>query len=137
MNNVNLNNFIGTESYKRFITLNPGEGYLRIRAYAASGAIPIKGLKVVVSKIIDNQNIIFFEGETDESGMIERISLPAPLAEKNNLMVPEASTYDISSTYVPNNSTERFNVSMYDGICVMQNISIVPNVGMGRDFYGS
>lgn len=136
MNNVNLNNFIGTESYKRFITLNPGEGYLRIRAYAASGAIPIKGLKIVVSKIIDDNNIIFFEGETDESGMIEKIALPAPLTDKNNLIIPEAATYDISSTYPPNNSTERFNVSMYDGICVMQNISIVPSVGMGRDFYG-
>lgn len=136
MNNVNLNDFIGTESYKRFITLNPGEGYLRIRAYAASGAIPIEGLRIVVSKDIDNQNVIFFEGETDESGMIDRISLPAPITDKNNLVTPEAATYNISSTYTPNNSTERFNVSMYDGICVMQNISIVPNVGSGRYYYG-
>jgi len=136
MNNVNLNDFIGSESYRRFINLNPGEGYLRIRAYAASGAIPIEGLRVVVSKDIDNQNVIFFEGETDESGMIERISLPAPITDNNNLVAPEAATYNISSTYTPNNTTERFNVSMYDGICVMQNISIVPNVGMGRDFYG-
>ena len=136
MNNVNLNSFIGTESYKKFITLNPGEGYLRIRAYAASGAIPIKGLKIMVSKIIDDQNVVFFEGETDESGMIEKIALPAPLTDKDNLLVPEAATYDILSTYVPNNAPEKFNVSMYDGICVMQNISIVPNVGMGREFYG-
>ena len=137
MNNVNLNDFIGSDSYRRFITLNPGEGYLRIRAYAASGAIPIEGLRIVVSKDIDNQNVIFFEGETDESGMIDRISLPAPITDKNNLVAPEAATYNISSTYTPNNTTERFNVSMYDGICVMQNISIVPNVGSGRYYYGS
>lgn len=137
MNNVNLNNFIGTESYKRFITLNPGEGYLRIRAYAASGAVPIEGLKVVVSKDIDNQNVIFFEGTTDESGMINRISLPTPLTENNDMMVPESTTYRITSTYTPNGNSEVFNVNMYNGICVMQNISIVPSVGSGREFYGS
>ena len=44
--NVNDENFINSTLYQNFIRQNPEAGYLKIRAYAASSAIPIEGLKV-------------------------------------------------------------------------------------------
>ena len=47
--------FTNTKSYQDFIKENPTEGYLKIRAYAASQAIPISGLNIIVSKITINK----------------------------------------------------------------------------------
>ena len=50
--NVNDKDFLNSEVYKSFINSNSGVGFLKIRAYAASGAVPISGLSIVVSKDI-------------------------------------------------------------------------------------
>lgn len=124
--NVNDENFKNSTIYQDFIKENPMTGSLRIRAYAASQAIPIQGLKVMITTDIDNDKIIFFEGFTDSSGVIDGIKLPAPKLEPDNLDVPNKTTYEIMATYVPDNVTKIYYVNMYEDICVVQNINIVP-----------
>ena len=130
MNTYNINDkeFQKTETYKKYIEENPTFGNLRIRSYAAGGAIPISNLKIIVRKIIDNNNIIFFEGITDNSGLIERIKLPTPKQNPNNLDVPNETTYDIIATYEKENLNLNYQVKMYEGVCVIQNINIVPSL---------
>lgn len=120
--------FIDSESYEDFMKVNSSNGNLRIRAYAASQALPIKGLKVIVSKIIDNNEVVFFEGFTNESGLTERISLPAPKLDPNILDVPNKATYDIYASYQMDNFNQKYEVNIYDGVCVLQDISIVPDM---------
>ena len=136
MNIVNFNDdgFKNTVIYQNFMKENPGTGNLKVRASSASGAIPIKGLKVVVSSIINNIKVIFYEGVTDDSGLTGKINLPAP-SLSDNMNVPKSIVYEVETTYVPDNSKVVYNVNMYDGICVVQNINIVPEVL--RDSYGS
>ena len=116
--------------YQKFLKENPGSGNLRIRAYAANGALPIPNLKIVITKNIDNNKITFFEGVTDESGIIERIKLPAPIIDSNNLIQPNSVSYDITATY--NNIDLLYKINMYDNVCVIQNISVVPDTGLGE-----
>ena len=125
MNNISYDEFMKTDSYDNFIKNNPSLGYLSIRANAANLALPISDLKIVVSKIIDNNNIIFYEGKTDDSGMIKKISLPAP-KKVDNLLIPLSTTYNIDVLY--NNKKLNYNVKIYDGICIIQNINIVPEM---------
>ena len=125
--NINDESFKKTEVYDKFILANPSRGYLKIRAYAASQAIPISGLKIVVSKIVDNQRIIFFEGTTNESGVIEKIVLPAPKLNTDNLNAPSGITYDITATYNNENITNTYKINVYENIYVIQTISLVPN----------
>ena len=66
----NDSNFKELDIYKNFIKENSGNAYLDIRTSAASEAIPISGVKIIISKIIDNNKIIFYEGLTDSSGML-------------------------------------------------------------------
>ena len=121
---------MNNDIYKKFIKENPGSGNLRIRAYAANGAVPISNLKIIVSKTIDGNKIKFFEGVTNESGIISRIVLPAPITNPDNLISPNSTTYDITASY--NNIDLLYKINMYDDVCVVQNISVVPDMGMGE-----
>ena len=127
MNNVNItdSNFISTIVYKNFMIETTGRGILNIRASFANQALPITNLKVVVSKEIENYNVIFYEGVTNISGLIEKISLPTPPKENDDLIAPKNTTYKITTLY--NNREYTYVVNMYDGICVVQNINIVPS----------
>lgn len=127
MNNVNIkdSNFISTIVYKNFMIENTGRGILNIRASFANQALPITNLKVVVSKEIENYNVIFYEGVTNISGLIGKISLPTPPKENDDLIAPKTTTYKITALY--NNREYTYVVNMYDGICVVQNINIVPS----------
>ena len=124
--NINDNDFINSDLYKSFIKENPSRGSLRIRAYTASGAIPVKGLKVVISTEYNNNNIIFYEGVTNESGLIEKVSLPTPKLITDNLDVPKKTTYNILAIYEPEGLNKDYKVNMYEDVCVVQNINVAP-----------
>ena len=132
MNTVNINDedFVKTKAYQDFLVSNPSNGFLKVRAFAANQAIPISGLKVVVTKNIGNNNVVFFEGYTNESGVIEKISLPAPKLDLNNLDIPKSASYEIATTYLKDNTSELYKVNIYENIYVIQNISIVPNMNL-------
>ena len=118
-------NFMKTEAYQKFMDQNPGRGNLKIRAYAASEALPVSGLKVVVSTDYLGYHMIFFEGVTDASGIIQTLSLPTPSLDLNNLEVPSTISYQIQAIS-SENLQQDFVVNMYDGICVVQNINFIP-----------
>ena len=126
MNTVNINddNFKITTEYETFIKNNPGYGFLKIRAYAASEAVPISNLKIEVSTLINNTKYIFYEGTTNSSGISEDITLPAPTKNTDDLIVPLSTVYQILATY--GTIKETFAINMYEGISVVQNISITP-----------
>lgn len=117
--------FKKSKEYQEFITINSGKGNLKIRAYAASEAIPVEGLHITVSTDLKEEKVIFFDGETDASGMIQTLSLPAPPLELNNLQAPLSTLYHITATSKMSLPQE-FLVNMYDGICVVQNINFTP-----------
>ncbi len=137
MNIVNFNdpNFMNSSTYQDFVNNNTSSGYLSIRAYAANQALPIKGLRVIVSKILNNSRVIFYSGITDESGIIERIVLPTPTVSNNDEVVPQSQDYDIEATY--ENQKLLYKIVMYSNISVNQNINVVPNIRLDGGSYGS
>lgn len=128
---VNDENFKQSEEYNEFLEQNPGIGYLRIRAYTASEAIPMNGLNVEVSKEIFGSKVIFFEGITDASGVTERIALPASKTQSDNLVAPVPTIYDVKVSSQMQNINSVYSIKIYDGICVAQNINITPNSQVG------
>lgn len=129
MNTYNFEDkdFKNSNIYKEFMDKNGSFGSLKIRAYGASEAIPISGIKVIIYTIFNDNKIIFFEGVTNESGLIEKIKLPAPKIGENNLDVPEKQVYNIEAKYTPDNLDLFYKVNMYDEVCVVQNINIIPD----------
>ena len=119
--------FVNSSLYKSYLNDNPTYGYLKVRAYAANQAIPISNLKISISKTINNDKIIFFDGYTNDSGVIENIALPAPRLDTNNLDVPKTVSYDIN-VYKDDKITSKYKVDMYEGVYVVQNINVIPDV---------
>lgn len=121
--------------YKEYLDNNKGTGYLNIRAYAANSALPIEGLDVKVYKVIDNDKVIFFEGLTNNSGVITGINLPAPLINANDEVAPSFQEYTVEATY--NDNKLVFIIRVFNGIQVIQNINVVPNMRLDGSMYGS
>ena len=129
MNTYSINDeqFKKTSLYQDFINENPTYGFLRIRAYSASEAIPIPGVQITISTIYKNNKIIYYEGKTNESGLIERISLPTPRLMVDNLDEPKKILYEIKMSYEKENMNQSYEVNMYEGVCTVQNINITPS----------
>ena len=121
--------------YQEFIRNNPGNGYLKIRASSANEAVPVEGLNIKVSKEIGNNNIIFYEGKTDYSGMINDIILPAPMANMDDLVEPNFTEYKINATNA--NTQQEFSISICCGFTVIQYINVTPSGAEIRNFYGN
>lgn len=122
---MNNEEFKNSSLYKKYLEENPKVGYLKIRAYAASSAVPIENLDIIVSKKIDDNNVIFFKGKTNSSGIIEKITLPTKTLVNDNL-APLGTEYDIEASY--NNLKNTFKVMIYDNVYVVQNINVIPNM---------
>lgn len=115
-------------AYLEFLRNNPGNGFLKIRASAANEAVPISGIQIKVTKLIGNTNVVFFEGQTDGSGMINNISLPAPAAIASDEDVPQFTDYNVSATGSMQDLKEEYSVAICCGITVIQYISVTPMI---------
>ncbi len=113
-------------SYQKFVRENPSVGFLKIRASSAYAAVPVSGIRVKVLKKIGEMNVIFFEGETDESGMINDIRLPSPKGVLSDEDVPSHTEYELKVNGSVQNIEREFFVSIFPGITVIQYINITP-----------
>ncbi len=119
--------------FQDFLNNNTGTGMLKIRAYSASEAVPVEGLNVIVSTLIDDNEVIFYEGYTDESGTIDRIVLPAPRISDNNLVSPLKTVYNIKALYPRENMNKEYSINMFEDVCVVQNINVVPDMSLNNE----
>ena len=71
--------------YQEFLKENPENGILKVQVFMANQAIPIANVNILIEKEISNETLDFFNGMTNESGIIEAISLPAPKIEDNDI----------------------------------------------------
>lgn len=132
---MSLEEFKDTYKYQEFINLNPAFGRLKIRAYTASEAIPVRGLDVKITKIIDGVNVVFFEGKTDSSGVIENILLPAPKLDNAGNQVPPSIEYNLTASYDEKFKPVVYKVIIYDNIYVIQNINVLPEANLEEQIW--
>lgn len=117
-------------SFQKYLEDNPGTGYLKVRASSANEAMPIEGVEVIVSKKIGDNTIVFYDGKTDASGMINGIKLPTPKRINNNLEAPNFSTYNLRAVYPDDSYDQNYEISLCCSITIVQYINITPKVNM-------
>ena len=127
VNKESLNN---DSVYQEFVKDNPGQGTLKVRVTSASEAIPVEGVDVVVSKDIGDNTYIFYEGKTDNSGMINNVKLPTPIRITNNLEVPKFTTYKLKVDYLKDKFSKTYEISLCCGSGLIQYVNITPMVNM-------
>ena len=51
--------------------------------------------------------------------------------KNDNLVVPEKTEYEIEVLYKPDGIKSLYKVNLYEDVCVMQDINIVPEIKVG------
>lgn len=115
-------------SQETFLRQNPESGFLRVQVFAANQAFPIPNATVVISKHFPKEDCIFFKAQTDASGIMSRITLPAPdrqLADAPSAMQPYA-TYDIAVSHPLFTAVRLADVAVFDSVETVQNVEMIP-----------
>ncbi len=115
------------QTYDEFMDKNKGRGFLKIQVYMARGILPVQDTLIRVSKMIGEEKIIFFEGVTNESGMVNSITLPTILHEEKN---PRMTNYIVEAIHRNYIQKHPRVASIYDQIKSILTIEMVP---AGRD----
>ena len=109
-----------------FLRANPDRGVLRIQAFRGNQSIPVEGVHVTVRRTFDvGTSHVFYEGTTDESGLIDPISLPAP--DRAQSLSPgdanPSATYEVLAEH-PEFQPVTVTVDLYQGIKTVQPIQL-------------
>ncbi len=111
------------DSYEAFLKDHEGHGILKIRVFAGNGIIPLKDVHISISKVIGKEKIIFFEGYTNDSGVVNEIELPAPKINQQN---PKSATYLVESSHHSYIKKEPSLAFIYDGIKSILEMEMLP-----------
>jgi len=107
--------------YRNFLREHPERGVLKIQAYRASGAYPVPGLRVALTKDFTDGEHVFFSGITDANGIIDGIELPAPPVENSlEYALPDKAAKYILKTFGADYTETEREVDIFGGIKTIQ-----------------
>lgn len=113
-------------SYAQFLSENPYTGYLKVQAFRGEQAFPVPDVRVRISRDFTDGERTFFEGVTDQNGIIDGITLPAPSAE--NSLTPNGpvntAVYTLTADH-PSYRAIRIPFAIYEGITAIQPLQLL------------
>ncbi len=111
--------------YETFLRENPAIGYLKIQASRAQGAIPSGGVRIVVAQNFEDARVLFFDGVTDENGIISGIRLPAPprAASLDAKQPGRGASYQVYASH-PNFEPGLYEVEIFEGITAILPVTL-------------
>ena len=94
-------------------------GAFSVRAYSASEAVPIEGGTVIISGATENNGDVKYSLVTDEDGVTETVSLPAP--PRSNSLSPtdgleNSALYDVTVSAEGYYTKKYYNVPVFAGV---------------------
>ena len=123
-------------SLQEFTDHNTRRGSLRFRTSTARGALPVAGAKVVVSKEIGGRKHVFYSLTTDNSGLTQVMSLPAPpkeLSETPDSSIQPYSLYNAEVSAAGYNDVFIRDIPVFEGVLSLQKVAMVPEIGQGTE----
>lgn len=133
-NSISLEQFKTIPEYQEFIKENPETGLLKVQAFTADQAIPLPNTKVFITKQIGDNDVLFFSGETNSSGIIDQIELPAPNGEYNieSFEAPKYTTYKLIASNDQYKMVKEYEVAMFGNVRVLQYVKFQPDMNGGE-----
>lgn len=119
-----MEEYFNSEKHADYLKNNPGSGLLRIQVYTVNQAFPLEDVEVKVYKEIDGKRVVFFNGVTDSSGIIDNINLPTKEVKKEVESASDimSTDYIIEAKYPKTGVAQDYIVSIYDDLKVIQPI---------------
>lgn len=113
-------------TYAQFLSQNPYSGYLKVQAFRGEQAFPVPDVQIRVTRDFTDGERTFFDGVTDQNGIIDGITLPAPSAE--NSLTPNGpvntAVYTLTAQH-PNYRAVRIPFAIYEGITAIQPLQLL------------
>ena len=81
-------------------------------------------ISIVVYKDIGNYRVVFYSGETDSSGVISDIMLPAPNAIKDPDTVPPYTIYNMTAIHSRYETIKNYSIGMFGDVRVLQYVKM-------------
>ena len=116
---------------EEFLSEHNGRGTLKIQVAAAKGTIPIENATVLIERLYNGGSITIFDKETNESGIVDDLVLPAlPAIFSQNESTAENSgtEYFVSinhPSYIP---IYRMKIKIYDAVNTILPVALQPKV---------
>lgn len=110
--------------YQEFLKENPESGILKVQVFMADQAIPIANVNILIEKEVSNETLDFYDGITDESGVIEDITLPAPKIDDND--IPKYVSYQLIVKHPNYQGPITYTVPIYSGQKMLQYVVLKP-----------
>lgn len=111
---------------QRFWEENEGEGYLSFQISTAQGALPVKAARVTVTKDLGGGYGLSMTVESDESGNVGKLRLPAP--SRAARAARPYTAYDVQIS-APEYVTKRLtDVAIIEGITSQQPVELQPTL---------
>ena len=112
------------------------EGTLRVRAYTAGGALPVKNAVVRIKGGEEGNRLVSFSLLTDRNGTTEAVKLPAPSASYSLAPSPAESPFALYDVEISADGyySKRINgVSVFSGVNSVQLANMIPrSSGIGE-----
>ncbi len=132
MNFISYEEFKNTDLYPDFIKENPDIGYLTVQAFTAYGAIPVSDTSIIITKSIEDYQVVFFQGVTNSSGIIKDIELPAPLtiSAETPEVAPMYTLYELTAIHEGYESLKKYTIGMFGDVRIIQYVKMIPSVNL-------
>ena len=112
-------------TYRQFLLLNPATGTLKIQAARARRALPTAGVEITVLRQFRDQRVLFFQGVTDQDGLIEAIPLPAPplSASLQATTLRRGAVYEVFAAH-PDFAPVRLEAEIFEGVTAILPVTL-------------
>ena len=112
---------------------------LKVMAFTAYQAIPIENAEIIITKEIGGNNVLFFRGYTDSSGIIDNITLPAPTSgyDDNSFQTSSTTSYKLTAIKDKYDSVKQYIINMIGDVKVLQYIKMTPITDKGETINGN
>lgn len=130
---ISYEEFTKSDDYKSFIVVNPKQGTLKVMVFTAYQAIPIENAEIIITKEIGGNNVLFFRGYTNSSGIIDNISLPAPTSgyDADNFQTSSTTSYKLTVVDDKYEAIKQYIINMIGDVKVLQYIKMTPIMDKG------
>ena len=105
------------------------EGKLRIRAYTAGGALPVKNAMVKIRGAEEENRQVAYTLITDSDGLTPEITVPAPPIEYSLSPAPSEAPYSVYDVEIsaPGYYTKRISgLTVFPGVNSIQLVNMIP-----------
>ena len=124
---------------KLFYKYNEKYNNLRVVGYTNEVYKYMEKAEIIITKEIGGNNVLFFRGYTDSSGIIDNITLPAPTSgyDADNFQTSSTTSYKLTAIKDNYDCVKQYIINMIGDVKVLQYVKMIPIADKGETINGN